>query len=72
MQIMSKGDRYHCQFCHHDFRYSGEVTGCGQQCCHGADEMLTPKEVWLEHKLPKPWETGKNLAEWNLSIKKKK
>lgn len=49
MQILLKGDVYHCAWCHKDFRYRGEPTGCGQHCCHGADEPLTPNEVWKRH-----------------------
>ena len=50
IQIMVAGQIYHCRFCHKDFRYRGEVTGCSQDCCHGADVMLTPDEVWKEYK----------------------
>uniref|UniRef100_A0A6M3JNF5 Uncharacterized protein n=1 Tax=viral metagenome TaxID=1070528 RepID=A0A6M3JNF5_9ZZZZ len=48
MQIMVKGQIYHCRFCHKDYRYRGMTTGCGQDCCHGADEQLTPNESFKE------------------------
>ena len=50
MQVMFKGDIYHCRYCHNDYRYRGEVTGCTQDCCHGADEPLTPDEVWKQYQ----------------------
>ncbi len=50
MQVMVKNQIYHCQFCHKDYRYRGEVTGCSRgQCCHGADILLTSNEVWKEY-----------------------
>ncbi len=57
MQVMTKGMVYHCRHCHKSYRYCGEVTGCsGSDCCHGADEPLTPAAVWKEYKKPKFWE----------------
>ena len=50
IQELLKGDVHHCNYCHKYFEYIGEVTGCGKNCCHGADVPLTPDEVWKEHQ----------------------
>jgi len=51
LQAILKGEIYHCHHCHKSYRYRGEATGCmGSDCCHGADQQITPDEVWKEHK----------------------
>lgn len=51
MQIIVKGDYYHCRHCHKSYWYNGEVIACyGADCCHIGDREVTPKEELKRHK----------------------